>query len=70
MRNFILGLLLALAVSSSSMETHQDGSVTLLPAEALVFDARMRQMQSDLAKALLIINDQQKRLDENKGVCI
>lgn len=71
MKNFLLGLLLALAVSTTALEKHPDGSVTLLPAEAELVDYQISKLKSDLGKATLIILEFQKRLQElEKGVCI
>lgn len=71
MKNFILGLLLALATSTIAFEKHPDGSVTLLPAEAVVIDFQIGQLKQDLAKAALVIKYFEKRIQElEKGVCI
>lgn len=71
MKNFALGLLLALAVSTIGMEKHPDGSVTLLPAEAEIVDYQMTRLKQDLGKATLIIKYLEKRVQElERGVCI
>lgn len=71
MKNFLLGLLLALATSTIALEKHPDGSVTLLPAEAVVIDFQIGQLKQDLAKAALVIKYFEKRVQElERGVCI
>lgn len=71
MRNFILGFLLALSVSTTAVTMHKDGSVTFTEAEFDILSSNITAMNSDINTAIHII----KRLHEDleavqKAKCI